>query len=69
MKKATPIITHVEVICFAIRHLEAEIEAMVKKCEGNPGATPMLEWTTERYGPKLEALKEMYLWETGNEYV
>ena len=69
MKKATPIITHTEILCYAIRNIEAEIEDMRQRCEGKPGAEEFLASTTERLTPKLEALREMYRMETGVEYV
>lgn len=68
-KKNTPTITHTETLCYAIRHLESEIEDMRRRCEGKPGAEGFLKDTTDRLAPKLDALKEMYRMETGAEYV
>lgn len=67
-KKNAPVITHTEVICFAIRHLEHEVEVQEQFCRDNPAAQPMLEHTMKELGPKLEALKEMYRIETGMNY-
>ena len=69
MNKNTPIITHTEILCYAIYHLEAEIEDMRKKCEGVPWAEEFIQNTINRNGPKLEALKAMYRIETGSEIV
>lgn len=53
-KNNAPLITHTEIIHRAIRNIEDEIERM--------------EVLREMYTPKLEALKEMYRFETGIEY-
>lgn len=52
--KRNVIITHTEILCLAIRTLEAEIQDA--------------EWMKEQNEPKIEALKQMYLIETGVEY-
>lgn len=67
-KKNTPVITHTEILCYAIRNLENEIEEMRKRCEGKPGAEEFLKDTTDRLMPKMDAIKEMYRFETGHEY-
>ena len=69
--KKEPIITHTEILCFAIRHLESEIEDI--KLRGQnlrkevaDGLVPAL---IAPLTPKLEALKLLYRVETGTEYV
>lgn len=70
-KKTTPIITHTEILARAIRSIEEEIDSMKKRCEGRMEEALVKEicdgYTAERL-PKLEALKEMYRFETGKEY-
>ncbi len=69
MKKTGPVITHTQTLCYAIRHLENEIESMRSRCEGKPGAEELLKMHIAQFGPQLEALKQMYQIETGVEYV
>lgn len=66
-KKNNPTITHTEVICFAIRAIDADMETWRQRCEGLP--EDYFERATEQLRIKLEALKQMYLYETGTEYV
>lgn len=70
-KKTTPIITHTEILARAIRSIEDEIDNMKTRCEGRMEEVLVKQicddYTAERT-PKLEALKAMYLIETGNEY-
>ena len=74
-KKTEPILTHTEILCFAIRHLENEIEDIKHKGENiakRTGNKEMADGITnaliEPLTPKLEALKEMYRIETGTDY-
>ena len=70
-KKNTPIITHKEIICRAIRSIEEEIETMQKRCEGktsDPFVKQLLVTYVSERTPKLDALKTMYYYETGTEY-
>ena len=69
MKKNQPAITHTEIICYAIRHLETEANNMKKRCEGKPELNESLEYFLAQQAPKLEALKELYRIETGVEYI
>ena len=69
-KKTTPIITHTEILCYAIRHIAAEIEDWQKRSI-QTSSTEIAELVAERVAylnPKLDALKEMYRFETGCEY-
>lgn len=68
MAKNKPIINHTKIICYAILHLQNEIETMRQKCEGKPEAEELLKHFTEQFDPELEALKELYRIETGVEY-
>lgn len=73
--KNEPVLTHTEILCFAIRHLESEIEdirrrgeSLGKKIGDKERADEIVAHLTAPITPKLEALKEMYRFETGNEY-
>ena len=70
-KKNAPIITHTEILARAIRNIQDEIDNMKKRCEGRMEEVLVKQicedFEAERI-PKLEALKEMYRFETGNEY-
>lgn len=74
-KKTTPILTHAETLCFAIRHLNHEIEDIKRRGEklaertGNKEmADDLTNALIEPLTPKLEALREMYRIETGTDY-
>lgn len=64
----TPSITHTEVICYAIRAIQAEINDWHTKCRGREDFEEMVKQTTAHLTLKLEALKQMYRLETGEEY-
>lgn len=69
-KKATPIITHTEIIALAIRSVEADIDEWRQKFNGNPDVfmTGMFEIATAELREKLDALKTLYRIETGVEF-
>ena len=64
----TPIITHVEILCRAIRNIEDEIKAQKSVMDGIPECEAMLNAYINERNSKLEALKEMYRIETGTNY-
>ena len=68
MRKNKPVITHTEIICYAILHLESVIKDRVAYLDGIPGSEAFLETFLEQHLPKVEALKELYRIETGTEY-
>ena len=69
--KANPIITQTEILNRAIRSIEAEIDDWRKKCEILPEDQKDVMFTasTNELSMKLTALRTMYLFETGTEYV
>ena len=68
MKNPTPIITHVEILCRAIRSIEEEIRAQEEVMGDIPECKDMLAAYIAEREPKLAALKEMYRIETGTDY-
>lgn len=75
MAKNEPILTHTEILCFAIRHLEDEIEDIRLRGQNLADRTfdqKMADGITnaliEPLTPKLKALLEMYRIETGTDY-
>lgn len=68
MKKTAPIITHVEILSRAIRSIEDEIHNQEEVMGDIPECKDMLAAFIAERAPKLEALKEMYRIETGNDY-
>ena len=67
-KKTTPIITHVEILHLAIRQLETEIENQRSLLAGIPeGEAFLAQYRNERLA-KINALKSIYLIETGTKY-
>ena len=75
-KKPEPVITHTEILCFAIRHLESEIkdievrgETLAERTGNKEMADGIVAALSEPLLPKMAALKEMYRIETGTDYV
>ena len=70
-KQTTPIITHTEILSRAIRSIEDEISEYRHKCEGLPQdiREQMFNASTKELVMKQTALRTMYLFETGTEYV
>ena len=76
MAKKEPILTHTEILCFAIRHLESEIkdievrgETLAERTGNKEMADGIVAALSEPLTPKLAALLEMYRIETGSEYI
>ena len=67
-KNNAPSITHTEILCYAIRAIEAEIAEWETRCRGREDFEEMIEQVTGHLKIKLKALKEMYRLETGHEY-
>ena len=75
MAKNEPILTHTEILCFAIRHLESEIKDIERKGESLAEHTGKIEMARGISDtliapiiPKLDALKRLYRIETGTDY-
>lgn len=66
--KVTPVISHVEILCRAIRNIEDEIKNQEAYMGGIPEREAMLAAFVNERRPKLDALKEMYRIETGTNY-
>lgn len=64
--KAT--ITHVEILCRAIRNIEDEINVQTSIMGGIPECKAFLEAYVDERMAKLAALKTMYRIETGTDY-
>lgn len=74
-KTPRPVITHTEILCHAIRDIEAHIaqwhESFASLPEADLSIMSAAERTREvcaREIGQLDALKQMYLFETGTEY-
>lgn len=73
MAKNTPIITHTETLCYAIRCIEGEITKWRNKVrsfpsEDRPMISKMVQNDIDRLQAKLDALKDLYKIETGEDY-
>ena len=75
MAKNEPVLTHAEILCFAIRHLKSEIEDIKLRREilaartgNNEMADGVANALIAPIIPKLEALKKLYRIETGTDY-
>lgn len=73
--KNEPVLTHTEILCFAIRHLEEEIADIERRGENIAEQTGNIEMARGIADaliapiiPKLDALKQMYRIETGTDY-
>ena len=69
--KATPIITNTEILSRAIRSIDEEISECRRRCDDLPQdmREQMFNASTKELAMKLTALRTMYLFETGTEYV
>lgn len=70
-KKTGPIITQTEILSRAIASIEVEIrtaEEAAAATGNTPACQQMLQVYLGERIPKLEALKQMYRYETGAEY-
>lgn len=67
-KSNKPIITQTELICRAIRSIEDEISAHKNQFGGNPSYEAYLGNIVAEHEVKLNALKQMYFFETGTNY-
>jgi len=67
--KATPVITHTEILCRAIRSIEDEIKSQEAQVGAFPGGKELIAAYVNERLSKLEALKEMYRIETGTDYI
>lgn len=70
-----PVITHTEILCYAIRHLESHINQWHESFASLPqdylafmSASERTRGICAREIGQLDALKQMYLFETGTEY-
>lgn len=68
MKKNTTVVTHTEILCYAISHLQGELDRNLAKFDGIPGCEEQHDWLIKQYQPKLDVLKELYRIETGSDY-
>lgn len=71
-KNTAPIITHTELICYAIAHLDARIRDIESKADGLPENHPMHDMCHNLTAPlmnKRNTLCQLYLIETGTEYI
>lgn len=70
-KKTTPIITHAEILVRAIQTVEVEIDELRRQCAGFPQKErdELFNAATKDLRCKLDVLKQMYIIETGAEYV
>lgn len=70
-KNAAPTITHTEILCYAISHLDARIQEINSKAEGRPEGHPMHELCRNVAAPlmeKREILRQLYRIENGTDY-
>ena len=67
-KAPKPTITHVETLCYAIRHLESEVNHWKNALSGVENPEESLHRICERQLAQIEALQYMYQLETGTEY-
>ena len=65
-KNATPVLTHTEILCLAIRAIDADIGRWRERCEGLP--EDVFERSVADLLAKRSALKDLYHVETGTEY-
>ena len=67
-KKSNPVITHTEIINLAITAVDARIAEWRDKCPDTPAGFAMFHTATQELQTKRQALKQLYMFETGTEY-
>lgn len=65
---ATLTLTHTEILCYAIHHLEGRIDDVRAKVSGKPDAEELLQAMMSRELQQLDSLKMLYKLETGVDY-
>lgn len=71
-KNTAPIITHTEILCYAIAHLDARISEIESRVDGLPEDHPRRSICQDLTAPlmnKRNALCQLYLIETGTQYI
>lgn len=66
-KKATPILTHTELLCLAYRELERDVDHWRLACAGLNEEATRLENICARQFAQMAAIRDMYKIETGTE--
>lgn len=66
-KKPEPALTHTELLCLAARTLEADIRHWEEACADLPDGAARAAEICERQIKQLDAIRQMYLIETGVE--
>ena len=66
-KKPTPAITHIELLCLASNWLTQEIRRWQVACADLPNGEEQAAMICERQLRQLDAIRQMYLLETGTE--
>ena len=67
-RKPEPIITHTEILCYAIRHLAAHVDEWRRATATMENAEEALADICGREMAQIAALKELYFIETGATY-
>ena len=67
-KLTNPVITQTEIIARAIGSVESEIQEWEERAAGRPEAQAAVAEMTRPLRNKLEALRILYLYQTGTEY-
>lgn len=66
-KRPEPVLTHTELLCLAARALEHDIRRWEEACRDLPDADIRVAEICERQIKQLDAIRQMYLIETGTE--
>jgi hypothetical protein len=66
-KKPTPVITHTELLCYAANWLNQDIRHWEEACADMPNGEVNAALICERQINQLNAIRQMYLLETGTE--
>ena len=67
-RKPEPVITHTEILCYAIRHLAVRVDGWRKATATMENAEEALADICKRELTQIAALKELYRIETGTDY-
>jgi hypothetical protein len=66
-KRPDPVLTHTRLLCLAFNALHDEIKHWADALEGQPNAEEALSQICARQYAEMEAIRQMYFFETGVE--
>lgn len=66
-KRPAPVLTHTELLCYAANWLQRDIDNWRIACADLPNGEEQARMICERQLKQLDAIRQMYFFETGTE--